>query len=218
MDSITLENELKKLVPIPLQDSLLDQLDDAMSDAANEISPSSEKIIVAALDTDLSDLEEGLRRLVPYGVPENLISRLDDAMSRWHEEVPVDEKIVEISRGVKRGKSSFAGIRSVAAVAILGAVVAIFSSNNFYEPDRVAERIPDLTNGLTTPVVFIPKNARASVVSAKDHGVVWTKGGQPLRCLEVHVNNKLQFVNERGEKLIIEQPKREVTFTPVKFD
>ncbi|MDG1976728.1 MAG: hypothetical protein P8I39_09325 [Akkermansiaceae bacterium] len=218
MDSITLENELKKLVPIPLQDSLLDQLDDAMSDAANEISPSSEKIIVAALDTDLSDLEEGLRRLVPYGVPENLISRLDDAMSRWHEEVPVDEKIVEISRGVKRGKSSFSGIRSVAAVAILGAVVAIFSSNNFYEPDRVAERIPDLTNGLTTPVVFIPKNARASVVSAKDHGVVWTKGGQPLRCLEVHVNNKLQFVNERGERLIIEQPKREVTFTPVKFD
>jgi hypothetical protein len=218
MDSITLENELKKLVPIPLQDSLLDQLDDAMSDAANEISLSSEKIIVAALDTDLSDLEEGLRRLVPYGVPENLISRLDDAMSRWHEEVPVDEKIVEINRGVKRGKSSFAGIRSVAAVAILGAVVAIFSSNIFYEPDRVAERIPDLTNGLTTPVVFIPKNARASVVSAKDHGVVWTKGGQPLRCLEVHVNNKLQFVNERGEKLIIEQPKREVTFTPVKFD
>ena len=218
MDSITLENELKKLVPIPLQDSLLDQLDDAMSDAANEISPSSEKIIVAALDTDLSDLEEGLRRLVPYGVPENLISRLDDAMSRWHEEVPVDEKIVEISRGVKRGKSSFSGIRSVAAVAILGAVVAIFSSNIFYEPDRVAERIPDLTNGLTKPVVFIPKNARASVVSAKDHGVVWTKGGQPLRCLEVHVNNKLQFVNERGEKLIIEQPKREVTFTPVKFD
>jgi len=218
MDSITLENELKKLVPIPLQDCLLDQLDDAMSDAANEISPSSEKIIVAALDTDLSDLEEGLRRLVPYGVPENLISRLDDAMSRWHEEVPVDEKIVEISRGVKRGKSSFSGIRSVAAVAILGAVVAIFSSNIFYEPDRVAERIPDLTNGLTTPVVFIPKNARASVVSAKDHGVVWTKGGQPLRCLEVHVNNKLQFVNERGEKLIIEQPKREVTFTPVKFD
>lgn len=218
MDSITLENELKKLVPIPLQDSLLDQLDDAMSDAANEISPSSEKIIVAALDTDLSDLEESLRRLVPYGVPENLISRLDDAMSRWHEEVPVDEKIVEISRGVKRGKSSFSGIRSVAAVAILGAVVAIFSSNIFYEPDRVAERIPDLTNGLTTPVVFIPKNAHASVVSAKDHGVVWTKGGQPLRCLEVHVNNKLQFVNERGEKLIIEQPKREVTFTPVKFD
>ena len=218
MDSSTLESELKKLVPTPLQDSLLDQLDDAMAAAGNVVSPSNEKIIVTALDTDLSDLEESLRRLVPYGVPENLISRLDDAMARWHEEVPIDEKIVEINGGAKKERSSFSGIRSVAAVAILGAVAAIFSSNLFTEPDRVAERIPDLTNGLATPVVFIPKDARASVVSAKDHGVVWTKGGQPLRCLEVHVNNKLQFVNERGEKLIIEQPKREVTFTPVKFD
>ncbi|MDA7497641.1 hypothetical protein N8465_01080 [Akkermansiaceae bacterium] len=107
MDSSTLESELKKLVPTPLQDSLLDQLDDAMAAAGNEVSPSNEKIIVTALDTDLSDLEESLRRLVPYGVPENLISRLDDAMARWHEEVPVDEKIVEINRGVKRGGRRF---------------------------------------------------------------------------------------------------------------
>lgn len=218
MDSITLENELKKLVPASLQGSLLDQLDGAMVAAVTEMSLSDEKIIVASSDTELSDLEECLRRLVPYGVPENLISRLDDAMARWHEEVPIDEKIVEINPGVKSSSSSWYGIRSVAAVAILGACAAIFSSNLFSEPNRVAERIPDLTNGLTTPVVFTPKDARSSVVSAKDHGVVWTKGGQPLRCLEVQVNNELQFVNERGEKLIIEQPKREVTFTPVKFD
>ena len=182
------------------------------------MSLSDEKIIVASSDTELSDLEECLRRLVPYGVPENLISRLDNAMARWHEEVPIDEKIVEINPGVKSSSSSWYGIRSVAAVAILGAGAAILSSNLFSEPNRVTERIPDLTNGLTTPVVFTPKDARSSVVSAKDHGVVWTKGGQPLRCLEVQVNNELQFVNERGEKLIIEQPKREVTFTPVKFD
>jgi hypothetical protein len=218
MDSITLENELKKLVPASLQDSLLDQLDGAMAAAVAEVTPSDEKIIVASLDTELSALEESLRGLVPYGVPKDLISRLDDAMARWHEEVPVDEKIVAINPDVKRRSSSRYGIRSVAAVAILGAGAAILSSNLFSEPDRVTERIPDLTNGHATPVVFIPKDARASVVSAKDHGVVWTKGGQPLRCLEVHVNNELQFVNERGEKLIIEQPKREVTFTPVKFD
>ena len=218
MDSITLENELKKLVPASLQDGLLDRLDDAMTAAVIEAPLSNEKIVVAALDTDLSDLEESLRRLVPYGVPENLISRLDDAMARWHEEVPVDEKIVEIKPGVKKGNSSWYGIRSVAAVAFLGGVAAILSSNSFSGPARVTERIPDLTNGNTSPVVFTPKDARASVVSAKDHGVVWTKAGQPLRCLEVQVNNKLQFVNERGEKLIIEQPKREVTFTPVKFD
>ena len=38
MDSITLENELKKLVPASLQGSLLDQLDGAMVAAATEMS------------------------------------------------------------------------------------------------------------------------------------------------------------------------------------
>ena len=116
MDSITLENELKKLVPASLHGSLLDQLDSAMVAAVTEMSLSDEKIIVASSDTELSDLEECLRRLVPYGVPENLISRLDDAMARWHEEVPIDEKIVEINPDVKRSSSSWYGIRSVAAV------------------------------------------------------------------------------------------------------
>jgi hypothetical protein len=173
---------------------------------------------VASSDTGLSALEESLRGLVPYGVPADMISRLDDAMARWHEEVPVEEKIVAIHPDVVERRSSWLGIRSVAAVAVLGAGAAILSSNPFSQSEPIAERIPDLTNGNTAPVVFTPEDARASVVSAKDHGVVWTKGGQPLRCLEVHVNNELQFVNERGEKLIIEQPKREVTFTPVKFD
>ncbi|MDC0302631.1 hypothetical protein OAL23_00525 [bacterium] len=218
INSITLENELKKLTPAPLPDSLLDRLDDAMTTVAAEIAAPEEKIIVASSDTELSALEEGLRGLVPYGVPEDMISRLDDAMARWHEEVPVEEKIVAIHPDIVDRRSSWVGVRSVAAVAVLGAGAAILSSNPFSQPEPVAERIPDLTNGNTAPVVFTPKDARASVVSAKDHGVVWTKGGQPLRCLEVQMSNELQFVNERGEKLIIGQPKREVTFTPVKFD
>jgi len=218
MDSITLENELKKLYPAPMSESLLDRLDGAMASAVEGISRREEKIIVASSDGELSALEESLRGLVPYGVPADMISRLDDAMARWHEEVPVEEKIVAIHPEVVDRRSSWLGIRSVAAVAVLGAGAAILSSNPFSQSEPVAERIPDLSNGNTAPVVFTPEDARASVVSAKDHGVVWTKGGQPLRCLEVHVNNELQFVNERGEKLIIEQPKREVTFTPVKFD
>ena len=159
MDSITLENELKKLVPASLQGSLLDQLDGAMVAAVTEMSLSDEKIIVASSDTELSDLEECLRRLVPYGVPENLISRLDDAMARWHEEVPIDEKIVEINPGVKSCSSSWYGIRSVAAVAILGACAAILSSNLFSEPNRVTERIRTLLTG-SQRRLFSPQRMR----------------------------------------------------------
>ena len=81
-----------------------------------------------------------------------------------------------------------------------------------------APRIPVLTNGAVTPAAFVSRDARASVVSANDHGLVWTKGGQALRCLEFEVNNSLEFVNENGDLLVIEKPNREVRFVPAKFD
>ena len=217
-DSTQLETELRQLTPVSLTGSLLDRLDTAMSAAFEEAPIAEEKVIVASSDTELSALEEGLRGLVPYGVPEDMIAQLDEAMSSWHEEVPVEEKIVPIAPQPERQTSSWFGLRSVAAVSLLGAGVAFITSGQPRNPVAGSRRIPDLTNGNTAPAVFTPKDARASVVSANDHGVIWTKSGRPVRCLEVHVSNKVQFVNERGEKLTVEQPKREVRFTPVKFD
>ena len=216
--SILLETELSLLTPTPISSSLLDRLDGAMSAAAAEVSDPENNVIEASAHTGLSSLEESLRGLVPYGVPENMISRLDEAMSRWHEEVPVAEKIVSINQASPGRRAHWIGLRSVATVALLGAGVALMPQDFFKKPPATTQRIPVLTAGNTSLAVFTPKNARASVVSANDHGVVWTKNGQPLRCLEVHVNNELQFVNERGEKLILKQPKTEVRFTPEKLD
>lgn len=216
--SIVLETELKALVPTPMPMALLDRLDGAMSAAATEVSESGNKIIEASAHNGLSSLEEGLRGLVPFGVPEDMISRLDEAMSRWHEEVPVEEKIISIHQEKKEKRAHWVGLRSVATVALLGAGVALLPHDFSGSPAATTQRIPVLTNGNNLPAVFTPDDARASVVSANDRGVVWTKNGQPLRCVEVRVNNEVQFVNERGEKLILEQPKTEVRFTPVKFD
>lgn len=217
LDTIQLEEELEKLAPARLSDSLLDRLDAAVMEAS-EMAPAEEKILVASSDSELSALEEGLRDLVPYGVPEDMISRLDEAMSRWHEEVPVEEKVVSIHPESVAKKSGWLGLRSVAAVGLLGAGVALMTSGG--RPPVVADHqvIPDLSNGNASPIVFTSNNAGASVVSANDHGVIWTKAGKPVRCMEVHVMNRVLFVNEKGERLIIEQPKREVRFTPVKFD
>ncbi|MEJ6718636.1 MAG: hypothetical protein ACJAT6_001435 [Akkermansiaceae bacterium] len=217
-ESTLLEKQLKELIPISLPESLLTRLDIAMASASDEVATPEEKVIVASSDTELTALEEGLRGLVPYGAPENIISRLDEAMSRWHEEVPVEEKIVSIAPQPERQTSSWLGFRSVAAVGLLGVGVAFITSGRPQSPIVQSQKIPDLTNGNTAPAVFTPKDARASVVSANDRGVIWTKSGQPVRCLEVHVNNKVQFVNERGDKLIVEQPKREVRFTPIPVD
>lgn len=186
--------------------------------AVSEVSATEEKVIEASSYVELSTLEETLRGLEPYGVPEDMIARLDEAMSRWHEEVPLEEKVISIYPNEVKERSSWLGLRSVAAVALLGAGVAFLPTRPASTAGATVQRIPVLSNGKTSPAIFTPENARSSVVSANDRGVVWTKKGQPLRCFEVRVNNELQFVNERGEKLILEQPKTEVRFIPVKFN
>lgn len=213
-----IEEELAQLVPSALPVSLLDHLDDAMSLTADEAT----SVPLVSVNSELSNLEESLKELVPHGVPEDMIQRLDRAMLRWHEEVPVEEKVVSIIPPVEEvSKSSWLGIRSVAAVAVLGAGSAFLMNRPPAAPDTVVEvpRTPVFTNGMTsTPVAFTPDDARASVVAANDHGVFWTREGRPVRCVEVQVNREVSFVNERGEKLTIEEPKTEVRFLPVEFD
>lgn len=213
-----IEAELKELAPLGLSESLLDRFDAAMSAAELETTQGEEKIIVVSSDSELSVLEDCLRSLVPYGVPENLISRLDEAMSRWHEDVPVDEKVVSIHPVPVRESSSWFGFRSAAAVALLGAGMAFYMDSPEPEIEMVEKRIPIIPSGNTSLAAFTPGNARTSVVSASDHGVIWTKAGKPVYYTEVHTSNQLKFVNAKGEILILEQPKREVRFTPVKFD
>ena len=46
---------------------------------------------------------------------EDMIGRLDEAMSRWHEEVPLEEKVISIYPNEVKERSSWLGLRSVAA-------------------------------------------------------------------------------------------------------
>ncbi len=217
-DTVLIEETLAGLIPHELPDEILNRLDRAMS----ETSLIEEKIVTPTLHPELSSLEESLRGLSPHGMPEDMISRLDQAMSRWHEEVPVEEKVVSMTPDTEAAsKKSWFGLRSAAAVGLLGAAMAFF----FTGPQPSGEvaktpRIPVLTDGRSGQVnaAFSPSDARAAVVSTNDHGVVWTKGGQPLRCVELRSKKQVEFVNERGERLFIEQPAREVRFIPVKFD
>lgn len=213
------EEELKKLVPARFSESFIDRLDAAMGEASAEVNEMDGEVIITSADHELEVLEKRLRDLVPYGVPENMISQLDKAMARWHEVVPVEEKIISIHPEVTQKKSSFLGLRSVAAVALLGVGAAFLSGVR--EPASSlanSEQIPDLSHASAVPAVFTSENAESSVVSQNDHGVIWTKGGQPVHCTEVYVKNRLQFANAIGERLTFEQPIRELRFTSVRFD
>lgn len=214
----SIEDELASLKPVAMSEDFLSRLDDAMVASAAEVEASTGEVIVATSDPELAELEESLRCLSPNGMPDDLIARLDSAMQRWHEAVPVEEKVIAL-HPQEKSSGNWLGFRSVAAVGVLGALSALMW-NGSSQGEAVAEspRIPVLTNGAVTPVQFVSRDARASVISTNDHGVIWTKGGQPLRCIEVEVNNSLEFVNENGDRLILEEPKREVRFVPAKFN
>jgi hypothetical protein len=217
-----IEETLKSMKPVALSESTLDRMEGAMNQALDECHDEDLKIVPAPLTEELALLEESLRDLVPHGMPENMIGRLDEAMSKWHERVPLEEKVVPLKPvAAQAATSSRPGLRAVAAVALLGVGAAFLTTGESTNPTTVSQKIPVFSpgsGGNTTPVVFNPGDSRSSVVSTNDRGVVWTKEGVPVRCLEVEVQDEVHFVNNRGEELIISRPKREMMFTPLKLD
>lgn len=213
------EAELLRLTPAALPEGFLFRLDVAMMSEAVKVSEPAEEVIVPTCDPELTDLEEGLRGLAPFGMPDDLIARLDQAMQRWHEDVPIEEKIIPM-HPASEAKSHWFGLRSVAAVAVLGAAVALIPGTLKKSDSAVADspRIPVTTVDAIAPASFVSRDAHSSVVSANDHGVIWTKNGKALRCLEVEVKDSLEFVNDDGDHLFIEKPKHEVRFVPLNFD
>ena len=215
------EETLKSMQPSPLSGPLLDRLAGAMDEVGSRVKDRpSEPILHPTLNGELAALEETLRELLPHGMPENMIGRLDDAMSRWHEKVPVEEKVVPLSPLAGRSPSgSFRpGWRAVAAVALMGVGAAFVTLQDPADPSLVKKRIPVSVETEPTPVVFTPDDARSMVLATNDHGVVWTENGLPVRCLEREVKKELSFTGERGEQLTIARPVREVMFMVEKLD
>jgi hypothetical protein len=170
------------------------------------------------MDAELNKLEEELKKLSPLGMPDDMISRLDSAMARWHEHVPVEEKIVPLNQDPAESTGNWLGWRSVAAVAVMGAGVAFISGGgNPPANPSVASSMSEARVGIST-AAFTPSDARAKILSTNDVGVIWTKSGQAVRCMEVNATNTVYFQNEEGEQVIVEQPTREVVFLPAKID
>ena len=81
----------------------------------------------------------------------------------------------------------------------------------------VALSMSETRAGIST-AAFTPSDARAKILSTNDVGVIWTKSGQAVRCMEVNATNTVYFQNKEGEQVIVEQPTREVVFLPAKID
>ena len=170
------------------------------------------------MDGELKQLEEELERLAPAGLPEGLISRMEAAMVAWEEvDSGNEEKVVQFPQDeTSAGKSGFWAV--AAAVALLGAVVALVIPGTQTEPN-VAEANTETNTGTNYAAVsFSPTELNRNIIQASDGGVVLTKDARPHRAVRVEYMNRVKFRNAAGEELYIEKPAVKIVLIPVETD
>lgn len=138
---LEIERQLSALEPCALSEDLVARVEKSVH------------ISTGAEDAELAELEQHLGHITPAAMPSDMISRMARAMDRWHEYVPVEEKIVEFGEqalegAVDSGTDSGAGkitpghsrrghsagmLAAVAAVALFGAVSALVMPH-FHHP------------------------------------------------------------------------------------
>ena len=74
------------------------------------------------MDDELRAIEDQLEQLSPTAMPDDMLARMEAAMDRWHESVPVEEKIVAFEpiqqeKGRLRLFNTWASAAAVAAAA-----------------------------------------------------------------------------------------------------
>lgn len=167
------------------------------------------------MESDLQELEAELRKLSPNGVPDDLVSRLDEAMCRWHESVPVEEKVILLTEPEAPVKESWFQWRAVASVAIFGAAAALFLTQ---EKPPEGQATVQVNQAGVSHATFTPREAKAQVVGLQHRGYITNPSGPTLHAVGVQVSNQVHFSNKNGDRAKIEKPTYEVIYVPLDVD
>ena len=235
---LALETQLASLVPSALPSTVIELVHDevnlSMIDAATDVH-----------DAELKDLEEHLGILSPAGLPTDVLARMSQAMDRWHEHVPVEEKVVPFGKSKKpdhlqeeirsaKTSSSSSMYAAAAAVALLGAATAIFFPvwNNKETPmltsgERDLVTGPDITASaiplgnkvdISTELPnawLVPDSLSHNVTHTTDAGVLMTRDNIPHRSIRIDYVDRIKVLAEDGREIEINRPGVQYMLIPV---
>jgi hypothetical protein len=166
-------------------------------------------------------LERDLARLRPAPLGGGVAERLLETVARVP--FPVDEKVVLFPGATKpaaKRASRNSWIAAAAAVAVLGGFAAMMVEGPTgsrtapvakSDGERRSAPVGDATG-------FVPAALGSGVQEASDEGVMWTKDGRPMRMVRVIYNDRVKYLNERGEIIEVERPRVEYLMVPEKID
>lgn len=232
---LDLESQLASLVPSAMPGELVARVESAIDhsliDAAVEMN-----------DAELGDLETHLGQLAPAGLSGDVLSRMVRAMDRWHEFVPVEEKVVPFGASkqpsadqeqTKQKSANYSMYAAAAAVALLGAVaalvmpqlnqtntVAIAGENT--QPSQDVSSSDDLGNIHAVDVKNAPRDAwlvpdslSHKVTNTRDTGILMTRDNVPHRSIRIDYTDQIKVLDEDGREIEITRPGVQYVLIPV---
>ncbi len=214
-----LERQLADLVPCALPEDLLVR----MEASANHAPPAMDE------DGSLDQLEAHLGQLAPATMPMDMLGRMARAMDRWHEHVPVEEKVVSFGTGnpaPARRPFSAGMLAAAAAVAVLGAATALVLPR-YLDPAQSTGGLATADDSLIEPEFavtsmveprdawLLPGSLSHKVTHTSDRGIVMTRDNTPHRCVRVDYIDRIKVQDEEGREIEIERPSVDIMLLPV---
>jgi len=232
---LELESQLAALVPCTMSAETTLRMEDAMHNALEE-----------KHDEELQDLESHLGQLAPAGISSDMVTRMAQAMDRWHEYVPLEEKLVPFgdrdesaSEKIKefspsRKSSGYGMFAAAAAVALLGAAAALViphinkpTAGGTVADSGTSIDIPsaplDSRNLHSVDVSNAPREAwlepgslSHKITNTVDVGVMVTRDNVLHRNIRIEYVDRIKVIDEEGREIEINRPGVQYMLIPVK--
>lgn len=216
-DNKELEQALKDLLPLTLDEDFLTRLDEAAND---QLIPLSEAEL---------RFEDSLRSHSPAGLPAEFLKALEGVVADVP--FPINGNILLFPKAAPAAAHTQQKTRrtpmwaAAAAVALIGGTTALLLPN--HSASGTSAPIAQQTSRATptTPASapnnqtnFSPYIMNTTFSDAKDEGVSWHQPGTPHRILKTTYIDQYTLKNEKGETITVEQPRTEYIFVPEKMD
>ncbi|MCB1130887.1 MAG: hypothetical protein KDN05_07130 [Verrucomicrobiae bacterium] len=207
-DHSSMENELRKLRAADVDPELIDRLDRCAEGSWNRLTP------------DETRLESMLRGFAPAAPSDALRARLDGITAKV--DFPRNGGIVPMPRSRRR----FHGAAVAAAVALCGALAALFVPMGGNTKNVAGNETPAPKTVNEAPLVsrtpdggaLLPAGYSRDLSEASDQGVVWQNRNRPHRVVRVVYTDHITLKDAQGRKYEIEKPRVEYVLVPARTD
>ena len=215
---LEVENQLQSMKPLALSGELIRNMSERM-DAMNE---------EALTQDEVKELEEGIAMMATPELPEEILDRMVKAMDRWHEGVPVEEKVVsfdgtspspKLSEVEVSSQTRFWKYSAAAAVALLGSAAALLIPTNDQGSQVITNNINTVEDGhivpnvQSNPVIIPPEDAwlvpdsfSHNVMNTKEQGIIFSEDNKAHRLIQLEYVDKVKLLDKNGDEIEVSSP------------